>query len=225
MTSLNKKVLIVGGNNKSIPIPSCFDGWKHALLDIDPVAKPDILCDAREIWKLPPRQYDAVYCSHNLEHYHRHDLHKVLKGFKLILKKEGFIYIRVPDLLGVMSYVAEHNLDLTDLLYLTRTGAPIAALDVIYGFRKQLESSGVDFFCHRNGFSSDTLAHELKESGFPFVFMRENSLAFELLAIAFKQAPSIEIATLLELKDKDLYTAPEKKRDLIYKTMQHRQSA
>ena len=30
------KVLNVGGNSKRIQIPSCFDGWQHDLLDIDP---------------------------------------------------------------------------------------------------------------------------------------------------------------------------------------------
>src|SRR5450631_3111153 len=87
-----KKVLNVGGNDKAISIPPCFDGWKHDLLDIDPTVKPDILCDARELWKMPPRQYDAIYCSHNLEHYFAHDVLNVLKGFRLMLKKEGFAY-------------------------------------------------------------------------------------------------------------------------------------
>src|SRR6266567_113293 len=67
------RVLNVGGNNKKIQIPACFAGWEHVLLDIDPKGSPDIVCDARRMLTLPPSQFDAVYCSHNLEHYYKHD--------------------------------------------------------------------------------------------------------------------------------------------------------
>jgi hypothetical protein len=207
MESKYKKVLNVGGNNKSIPIPSCFDGWRHDLLDIDPDAMPDILCDAREMWKLPPRQYDAVYCSHNLEHYHWHDVQKVLKGFKLILKKEGFAYIKVPNLLGVIRHVVENNLDLCDQLYKLVDGTPIATLDVIYGWRKQIESSGVDFFCHKTGFSRATLVLQLKGCGFQFIYFKERWL--EISSIAFMQKPNIEVIALLELDNPEFYKPPE----------------
>jgi SAM-dependent methyltransferase len=195
MNTSDKKVLNVGGNRKEIQIPSCFNGWRHDLLDIDPKGNPDILCDAREIWKLPPRQYDAVYCSHNLEHFLWHDVPKVLKGFRLILKKDGFVYIRVPNLLGVMRHVVENNLDLCDQLYVSAGGFPIATIDVVYGFRKQIESSGEDFFCHKTGFSRPVLEGILKDNGFGFVYLRENYL--ELAAIAFMQKPDPDILVSL----------------------------
>jgi predicted SAM-dependent methyltransferase len=68
-----KSVLNVGGGTNSIPIPVHFEGWRHDLLDIDPQRMPDLLCDARGLRKLPSGVYDAVYCSHNLEHYYRHE--------------------------------------------------------------------------------------------------------------------------------------------------------
>jgi hypothetical protein len=207
MIGENKKFLNVGGHKKSHPVPSCFNGWRHDLLDIDPDVMPDILCDAREIWKMEPRQYDAVYCSHNLEHFHWHDVQKVLKGFSLVLKKDGFAYIRVPDLLGVMRYVAENNLDLTDPLYTAINGYPMAALDVIYGWRKQVESSGADFFCHKTGFSLATLVAVLKENRFKFVYSRKSSL--ELSAIAFMLPPGHEITALLGLTDSECYKTEE----------------
>src|SRR5258706_14012634 len=76
-----QRVLNVGGNNKNIALPSCYMGWKQTLLDIDPRGEPDIVLDARELSRVPPCEYDAVYCSHNLEHYYRHDGSKVLAGF------------------------------------------------------------------------------------------------------------------------------------------------
>lgn len=192
--SVVKKVLNVGGNDKAIPIPPCFDGWKHDLLDIDPTGNPDILCDARELWKMPPRQYDAIYCSHNLEHYFAHDVLKVLNGFKLILKKDGFAYIRVPNLLGVMQAVINTGMELDDALYMIDSG-PIAPLDVIFGWQKQIEHSGVDFFAHKTGFSVSLLVRDLKQSGFSSVFTKQDDL--EITAYAFKFEPTITHAKLL----------------------------
>ena len=97
---MTRRVLNVGGNSRRIPIPAHFSGWEHHLLDIDPAGAPDIVCDARELQALPAASYDAVYCSHNLEHYFRHDLPRVLAGFLHVLKPDGFADIRVPDMLA-----------------------------------------------------------------------------------------------------------------------------
>jgi SAM-dependent methyltransferase len=192
-----KKVLNVGGNNKSIPIPACFDGWQHDLLDIDPRGNPDIVCDSREMWRLPPRQYDAVYCSHNLEHYFSHDVFKVLKGFRLILKKDGFVYIKVPNLLGVMQTVIETGMELDDELYVTPSGASIAPIDVFFGWRTQIEQSCVDYFGHKTGFSVSLLVRTLKQSGFTDVFTQHDDK--EILALAFSSEPNEEQKQMLNL--------------------------
>lgn len=192
-----KKVLNVGGNSKSIPLPAMFEGWQHDLLDIDPRGNPDVLCDARELWRLPPRQYDAIYCSHNLEHYHKHDVLKVLKGFKTILKKDGFAFIRVPDILDVMHRVVNESLDIDDVLYQVALG-PILVSDVIYGWQMEIERSGHDFFAHKTGFSKQSLANVLKGNGFPFVFLSSGNL--EVQAFAFMQQPEDELLHLLGLK-------------------------
>lgn len=72
------KVLNVGGNSKNIQLPPYYKGFEHLLLDIDSRGKPDIVADARELDKLEHGLVDAVYCSHNLEHYYRHEVPKVL---------------------------------------------------------------------------------------------------------------------------------------------------
>jgi hypothetical protein len=63
MTDNPKAVLNVGGNNKEIPIPDHYSGWRHDLLDIDPSGKPDIVCDARTMTTLARDLYDAVCCK------------------------------------------------------------------------------------------------------------------------------------------------------------------
>lgn len=181
-----KKVLNVGGNNKAIPIPQCFDGWQHDLLDIDPRGNPDVLCDARELWKLPPRQYDAIYCSHNLEHYQRYDVVNVLKGFRIVLKKEGFIFVKVPDLHAVMHRVIEENLDIDDVLYVAQCG-PILVRDVIYGLHVEIERSGNDFYAHKTGFTQKSLVNVLTDNGFTSIQSWCGHL--EVAALAFLVPP------------------------------------
>ena len=86
------KVLNVGGNNKDIGLPEIYNAWDQILLDIDPSGKPDICCDAREMMQLESSVYDAIYCSHNLEHYFEHDAEYVLEGFLHVLKPQGFAH-------------------------------------------------------------------------------------------------------------------------------------
>ncbi len=191
-----KKVLNVGGNSKQIPLPPQYAGWKHVLLDIDPRGGPDVVCDARELSSLPGHTYDSVYCSHNLEHYYRHDAVKVLAGFVHVLKADGFVLIRVPDLGELMRAVVEKNLDIDDFLYQSPAG-PITVRDVIYGYGAEIERSGNDFYAHKTGFTQKSLTSILKTSGFPWVFTGVGEL--EVIAFAFVNRPTEEAKRLLGL--------------------------
>lgn len=181
-----RKVLNVGGNSKDIPLPPNYQGWENVLLDIDPRGKPDVVCDARELTRLAGGVYDAVYCSHNLEHYYRHDVPKVLAGFRHVLKDEGFTHIRVPDMGEVMRQAVQKSLDIDDVLYQSPAG-PITVRDVFYGFGVEIERSGNDFFAHKTGFTQKSLVRMLGSCGFPFVYSTTGNL--EVVALAFKQTP------------------------------------
>lgn len=191
-----RKVLNVGGNSKEIPIPPQYDGWEHVLLDIDPKGHPDVVCDARDLMKLPGANYDSVYCSHNLEHYYRHDAEKVLAGFLYVLKDEGFVDIRVPDMDGLMKAVVQRGLDIDDFLYHSPAG-PITVSDVIYGYGEEIKRSGNDFYAHKTGFTQKSLKAILLNAGFPIVFTRVENL--EITALAFKGQPSDRDALLFNL--------------------------
>src|SRR5450631_715017 len=193
-----RAVLNVGGGSKDLAIPSKYDGWRHIMLDIDARGGPDIVCDARELITLPGAQFDAVYCSHNLEHYYKHDGAKVLKGFLHVLKPDGFAEIRVPDLNSVMKRVVESNLDIEDILY-ESPGGPISVRDVVYGWAKQIEASGVDFYAHKTGFTSRSLEALLRRSGFSKVYMFVQEEGFEIKAFAFKREPTAAQRALIEL--------------------------
>lgn len=194
-----KKVLDVGGNSKRFGLPPEYEGWEHILLDIDPKGEPDIVCDARELASLNAKEYDAIYCSHNLEHYYRHDVPKVLAGFSHVLADGGFVHIRVPDLDAVMRTVIEKNIDIDDALYKTQSGRPITAKDVIYGLGVEIERSGNDYYAHKTGFTPKSLLKILKQCDFPIVYIASGDL--EVRAIALKEKPSSYVKDLFKLSD------------------------
>ena len=191
-------VLNVGGSSKAIPIPAYFDGWQHVLLDIDPKGNPDIVCDARRLSTLSPSRFDAVYCSHNLEHYYKHEVLAVVRGFLHVLKADGFAEIRVPDLESVMRTVVERDLDIGDTLYVSPAG-PMTVRDVIYGWSVEIERSGVDFFAHKTGFTATSLRSVLLAAGFVKVLPFVAKEAFELRTLAFKGEPTPAQKALFEL--------------------------
>ena len=184
-----RSVLNVGGGSKEIPIPEHYRDWRQLLLDIDSKGKPDIVSDARELTSLAAERFDAVYCSHNLEHYFKHDGVRVLRGFLHVLKATGFAEIRVPDLHCVIRHVVEKRMEIEDILYVS-PGGPISVRDVIYGWGRQIELSGVDFYAHKTGFTAKSLLATLEAAGFARVFVQEKPDAFEIRAVAFKAEPS-----------------------------------
>jgi ubiquinone/menaquinone biosynthesis C-methylase UbiE len=193
-----KKVLNVGGNNKLIALPPQYADFEHLLLDIDPKGEPDILCDARLLTTLEAGQFDAIYNSHNLEHYYRHDVPKVLAGFQHVLKDDGFAHIIVPDMHEVMRQTLERGLDIDDVLYQSPAG-PIMVLDVIYGFGTQIEKSGVEFYAHKTGFTQKSLVAALNRAGFAKIYTGLDQASLEIHAWAFKNPPSDAARALFQL--------------------------
>lgn len=191
-----RRVLNVGGNSKAIGLPALYDGFAHILLDIDPAGSPDIVCDARELETLDAGSFDAVYCSHNLEHYFRHDVPRVLAGFLHVLRDGGFAHIRVPDIGEVMRAALDRGLDIDDVLYESPMG-PIRVLDVIYGLGEEIERSGNDFYAHKTGFTPKSLVAALVQSGFSQVHCMTGG--FEVNAVAFKGTPDPEAKRLFGL--------------------------
>ena len=193
---MTRSVLSVGGSSREIPLPLQYDGWEVFVLDIDATREPDIVCDARELTRLPAGLYDAVYCSHNLEHYFEHDVPRVLAGFVHVLKPSGFAHIRVPDMGALMRAVAEKNMDIDDVLYESPAG-PIRVKDVIYGYATEIERSGSDFFAHKTGFTRQSLKKTLLECGFPYVFVTDADL--EIVALGFRGRPEAYATALFGL--------------------------
>lgn len=191
------RVLNVGGCNKHIAIPAHFEGWEHQLLDIQANPEVDVVCDARAMDTLPAGEYDAVYNSHNLEHFHRHDVATVLAGFKHVLKEDGFVQIVVPNMSAVFKYLGQPDTDIEDVLYMSEAG-PIRAVDIIYGMEAFIAHSKNDFMSHKNGFTAKSMSKTLFENGFQHVFIGSGD--FNLIAFAFMQEPTEAQMQHLKLK-------------------------
>jgi ubiquinone/menaquinone biosynthesis C-methylase UbiE len=173
-----------------------YSEFEHLLLDIDPKGSPDIVCDARNLTTLESGQFDAVYCSHNLEHYYRHDVQRVLAGFLHVLKDGGFAHIRVPDIQELMRITIDRGLDIDDVLYQSPAG-PIMVLDVLYGYSVEIERSKKDFFAHKTGFTHKSLLKALQKAGFSKIYSAAGNL--EVSALAFKVAPDHDTRLLFNL--------------------------
>ncbi len=197
-------VLNVGGGSKSVEIPSHYTGWEHLLLDIDPKRGVDVVCDARLLAeKFSAATYDAVYCSHNLEHYYRHDVDKVLKGFVHVLRNDGFAEIRVPDIGELVKLMASADLDIEHEIYRASVGG-VSAHDVIYGYGPEIEESGQDFYAHKTGFSRRSLARTLLANGFAEIYFAPPLALLELHVFAFKFPATAESRSRLALGEKYL---------------------
>jgi SAM-dependent methyltransferase len=159
------------------------DAWIELRLDIDPDARPDVLCSMTDMAPLADGSMDAVFSSHNLEHLYAHEVHMALAEFARVLKPDGFCVITCPDLQAVAALVAEDRL--TELVYQSPAG-PVAAIDMIYGHRASV-AAGKLHMAHKHGFTEQTLTDSLLDGGFAMAAsIRRGPPAYEIWALSTK---------------------------------------
>lgn len=157
-------------------------GWEEVRLDVDGNVDPDIVGSVTNLTKLfPAASYDAIWCSHLVEHLYAHEVHPTLVQFRQVLKRDGFALILCPDLEAVAKHLLEHGL--ADVAYVSPSG-PIRPLDMIYGHSKAIEA-GRHHMAHRTGFTAERLGNMLLGAGFPTVSIRSEN--FEVCALALMQ--------------------------------------
>jgi SAM-dependent methyltransferase len=143
-------VLHVGCGNE--PLPAWLSHFEEVRLDIDPDCQPAILAPMTDMGSIGP--FDAVYCSHALEHLYPHDVPVALAEFRRVLKPGGAVVVFVPDLEDIKAT--------EDVVYQSPCG-PITGLDMIYGKNSYLKDS--PFMAHHTGFVSSTLKTALETAG------------------------------------------------------------
>jgi hypothetical protein len=144
---------------------------------------------------LDPETFDAVYASHMVEHFYRHELSSVLRGFRHVLKHNGYVHIQVPNLKVLFERMVAEGKDIEDVMYVSPAG-PIKAVDMIYGLGVFVEVAG-EPMTHKNGFTPKSLGTALFANGFPHVFIGTKEL--DIGAFAFKDRPSAQQVKELNL--------------------------
>lgn len=155
-------------------------GWQEVRMDVDPRVAPDIIGSLEDLSQVADKSFDAVYCSHSLEHLHPHDVRSALRGIVRVLKSDGFALITSPDLEPIAALIAQGRGE--EVAYESPLG-PITALDMIYGHAASIER-GNHFMAHNTGFTEERMARLLLEARFDeALLIKGNCYDFYALAL------------------------------------------
>lgn len=186
LTGVMKVVLNAGCGTQHVPadrFPAAE--WQEIRLDVAGEVEPDIVADIRAI-PLEDECLDAVYTSHTLEHLPESGVRQALGEFRRILKPEGQLVIRVPDLAIVAREIVEGRM--TEKLYDSAAG-PVRPLDMLFGMQVWVDRS--EWMGHRMGFTLRSLADMLGEAGLKGQVHSVPEI-HELIAQAYKPLPESE---------------------------------
>ena len=93
------------------------DNWNEIRFDIDEEVNPDIVGTLTDMNLVETASVDAVYSAYNLDHIYAHEVPIALGEFFRVLKDDGFVVIKCPDLQSVAEAVAQDKL--LDTLYVS----------------------------------------------------------------------------------------------------------
>ena len=164
------------------------DDWKEIRLDIDEGVNPDIVGTLTDMKLVETATVDAVYSAYNIDHIYAHEVPIALGEFYRVLKDDGLVIIKCPDLQSVAEAVAQDKL--LDTLYVSPIG-PISAIDIMYGNRQEI-SDGNTYMEKKVGFTYTALDGSFFEAGFKTRYGGRSQNAWELMLVAFKQKKSEE---------------------------------
>ena len=172
------RVLHAGCGREPLPA-GAFDGYEEVRLDIDRRVEPHIVAALTDMGDIG--EFDAVYCSHTLEHLYPHQVPIALAEFLRVLKPGGRAIIVVPDV---------ENLKLSDeVMYTTTDGLEVTAFDLFYGHRRLIEQN--PFMAHHCAFTAKLLTDVMRFSGFS-VSQATSDTNWNLVAIGVKEGRKTE---------------------------------
>ena len=138
-----------GYSNKSQLKGFDNDNWNEIRFDIDEDVNPDIVGTLTDMSLVETASVDAVYSAYNIDHIYAHEVPIALGEFFRVLKDDGFVVIKCPDLQSVAEAIAQDKL--LDTLYISPIG-PISAIDIMYGNRQEI-SDGNNYMEKKVGFT------------------------------------------------------------------------
>jgi ubiquinone/menaquinone biosynthesis C-methylase UbiE len=164
------------------------DDWKEIRLDIDDDVNPDIVGTLTDMKLVETATVDAVYSAYNIDHIYAHEVPIALGEFYRVLKDDGIVFLRCPDIQSVCKAVLEDKL--LDTFYETEDGQKITPLDILLGNRLEL-LDGNEYMAKKCGFTYSVLNKAFSDAGFKARY--GGRIAFngaELALVAFKQKKS-----------------------------------
>lgn len=188
MTAIGtRRVLHVGcgsADKRKIPVPFQGDDWEEVRLDIAEEVQPDIVGDIRDMGMIADASYDALFSSHNIEHLHPFEAPRALAEFRRVLKPgTGIAVVTCPDLQSLGPLIAEGRL--METLYVSRSGAKVRPIDILYGHQASIERGHVHM-AHKGGFTVRSLVDALLEAGFEQASGKRRKTRYELWAIGYR---------------------------------------
>jgi SAM-dependent methyltransferase len=159
------------------------DNWKEIRFDIDKDVSPDIVGTMTDMKSVETASFDALYSAHNIEHIYPYQVPIALREFYRVLKEDGIVVIKCPDLQRVCEAVVQDKL--LEPLY-DSPGGPISPIDALYGWRARIEE-GKEYMAHKGGFTYSVLNGALYEAGFKVRYGGRSQKGWELTIVAFKQ--------------------------------------
>ncbi len=83
-------------------------GFTH--VDISNAPHIDYCCSVDNLCDFSDDSVDLIYAAHVLEHFGRHEVNAVLKGWYRVLKSGGVLRIAVPDFAAVVALYEQEGL-------------------------------------------------------------------------------------------------------------------
>jgi ubiquinone/menaquinone biosynthesis C-methylase UbiE len=148
-------------------------------MDIDPRVEPDLVGSLTNMDQIADQSFDAVFCSHSLEHLHAHEVIIALQSIFRILHPAGFALITSPDLEPIAALVSQGRGE--EVAYQSPIG-PITALDMLFGHTASIER-GNHYMAHKTGFTTERIARLFLQAGFDEVLVTKG-VCFDLWVLA-----------------------------------------
>ena len=163
--------------------------WKEIRFDIDKDVNPDVLGSLTDMSLVETSSIDAIYSAYNIDHIYAHEVPKAFKEFYRVLKDDGIVVLRCPDIQKVCEVISQDKL--FEPLYESPIG-PIYPIDILFGNRNQI-AAGNEFMAKKVGFTYSVLDKTFSEAGFQARYGgRMPNNGGELAIVAFKQRKSEE---------------------------------
>ncbi|MBV9287424.1 MAG: methyltransferase domain-containing protein [Hyphomicrobiales bacterium] len=161
-----RRVLNAGsGPSTHSSLHSAFNkpGWKELRIDVDPQCGADFVGSISDMRSLiEDASFDAIWCSHCLEHLYDHEALPAMREFKRILRDDGFALISSPNMDAIAKLLVSE--DIESVAYVAPAG-PIRLLDMIFGHTRSIEA-GRPHMAHKTGFTADRLGRMATKAGF-----------------------------------------------------------